>query len=173
MRQLILYTAISLDGYIADPNSGTDWIFIDEDYGFEDFKKGIDTAMMGRHTHETLRNSPQMTNATFQQIVFTAANSTESESASVRFMSADFAVGYTQSLKNQSGKDIWLIGGGRLNALMLEANMIDALVLLIHPICLGDGIRLFEGHSFTKKFALQSCMAQSSGILKVHYSSKK
>ncbi|TAF34083.1 MAG: dihydrofolate reductase [Cytophagales bacterium] len=169
MRKLILYTAVSLDGFISDANNGVGWITNSTDYGFDTFKQQIDTAMMGRHTYEMMSENPQILDASLQQIVFTAGREPEYEQPRVSFMAADHAVGYTRALKIQEGKNIWLIGGGRLNALMLESGLIDELTLLIYPICLGDGIRLFEGSNFSSHFNLKNCQAYDNGLVKMSY----
>jgi dihydrofolate reductase len=52
MRQVILFIASSLDGYIARTSGDVDWLFTDQDYGYTDFFANIDTLLMGRHTYE-------------------------------------------------------------------------------------------------------------------------
>ena len=54
MRQLQLYIAASLDGYIAGPNGEIDWLDAggDLDYGYREFYDSIDTTLMGRATYE-------------------------------------------------------------------------------------------------------------------------
>ena len=49
MRQLHLYIAASLDGYIAGPNGEIDWLDAggDLDYGYREFYDSIDTTLMG------------------------------------------------------------------------------------------------------------------------------
>jgi dihydrofolate reductase len=46
-------------------------------------------------------------------------------------------------LKDQHGKNIWLIGGGEINTTLLNAGLIDEMILTIIPIILGKGIPLF------------------------------
>ena len=43
MRKIILGVAVSLDGFIEGPNGEYDWCFSDQDYGFSDFFKRVDT----------------------------------------------------------------------------------------------------------------------------------
>lgn len=52
MRTLSYYLATSLDGFLARPDGGIDWLFSDQDYGFTEFFAGIDTVVMGRKTCE-------------------------------------------------------------------------------------------------------------------------
>jgi len=55
MSKLILYVALSVDGYIADADGGVDWLPQGEggeDYGYYDFYEGIATTIMGSATYE-------------------------------------------------------------------------------------------------------------------------
>ena len=61
MRPIVYFVASSLDGFIARPDGGIDWLFHDQDYGFTAFLDEIDTVVMGRKTYEkslTLGESP-------------------------------------------------------------------------------------------------------------------
>lgn len=58
MRKRIDYIAVSLDGYIAHTNGTIDWLPApegNEDYGYADFLKGIDTVLMGNKTYQQVR----------------------------------------------------------------------------------------------------------------------
>lgn len=48
MRSVRLSVAMSLDGYIADPKGGYDWIVIDPEIDFGEMFKGYDAVLMGR-----------------------------------------------------------------------------------------------------------------------------
>ena len=53
-------------------------------------------------------------------------------------------------LKEQPGKDIVVLGSGELIQSLLRANLVDEYVLLIHPLVLGSGRRMFrEGSPFS------------------------
>ena len=46
-------------------------------------------------------------------------------------------------LKRQPGKDIYLIGGGRTTASLIEAGLVDELLLIVYPLIVGEGKALF------------------------------
>jgi len=50
MRSVVLGLGISLDGYIARPDGGVDFLFMPKDYSMADFFSSIDTAIMGSRT---------------------------------------------------------------------------------------------------------------------------
>ncbi len=49
-RKVSLFISTSLDGYIAREDGSIDWLFDDQDYGYEAFYDEVDTVIMGRHT---------------------------------------------------------------------------------------------------------------------------
>jgi len=55
MSQLVLYIALSLDGYMARTCGEVDWLFIDQDYGYEDFYATCDRLIMGRNTYKQIQ----------------------------------------------------------------------------------------------------------------------
>jgi dihydrofolate reductase len=53
-------------------------------------------------------------------------------------------------LKQESGKDLVILGSGELIRSLMPRNLVDEYILLIHPLVLGSGQRLFaDGGSFT------------------------
>ncbi len=54
------------------------------------------------------------------------------------------------NLKEQSGKDLVILGSGELIQSLMRNNLIDEYILMIHPLVLGSGRRLFaDGISYT------------------------
>jgi dihydrofolate reductase len=79
----------------------------------------------------------------------------------VELVSAD-PVAFVRTLKAEEGRDIWLVGGGRLaHALLPE---IDRLVLKQHPTVIGSGVHLFDGPFITRRFRPLDQREPSSGI---------
>src|SRR5947207_1904343 len=79
---VILYIAVSRDGFIADKNGGVDWLnpFLDnipadaDSYGYPIFFESIDTIVMGRKTYEQMLTFGEWPNAGKHTYVFTESN---------------------------------------------------------------------------------------------------
>ena len=59
MRRIVLYIAMSLDGYLADPAGGVDWLTGQDpswegDGGYSDFVRTVDTVILGRRTYDQI-----------------------------------------------------------------------------------------------------------------------
>lgn len=178
MRKVILYTAASLDNYIARPNGDIDWLQPDdkmqgdEDYGYSEFIETIDTTLMGNNTYNVIMGFnqpfpyPELKNYVFSRSV------EKQETGYVKFISGNIAK-FVQNLKEDKGKDIWLIGGGQVNRLMLRNNLIDKIILTIIPVVLGEGIPLFDRPSGEAKFDLENCKSYNTGLVQLTMRTKK
>lgn len=178
MRQVVLYIAASLDNYIARPDGNVDWLSYpeyelpNEDYGYHDFYKTIDTTLMGNKTYQVLLGFdvpfpyPDKSNYVFTR----SADHRDTEY--VKFISGDIA-SFVKQLKSDNGKDIWLIGGGQINTLLLNHDLIDKIILTLIPMTLGQGIPLFDGQSRETKFDLESSQSYKSGLVQLTFNKKK
>lgn len=146
MRKVILYIATSLDGFIAKKDGDLDWLEKfphpkSEDYGYVDLLNRIDATLMGKNTFDFVAKYdgpfpyPNSTNYVF-------SNSDLVSDLPIEIISGD-AVEFLTDLKNQPGKDIWLIGGGRLNTSFANAGLIDEVIITQIPVFLGEGIPVF------------------------------
>lgn len=147
MRKIKLYIAISLDGKIAGVEGEVDWL--DQlpnpeqlDYGYFDFYANIDTVLMGNKTYQQVLGFdvpypyPGMESYVFTQ------NTELKDDENVTYITKDIPQ-FLQTLKEKQGKDIWLIGGGEVNSLLIKSGLIDELWVHVMPIVLGAGIPLF------------------------------
>ena len=73
-------------------------------------------------------------------------------------------------LKMKKGKDIWLIGGGEINTILLNNNLIDTIILTVFPLIPGRGIPLFPGGAVESRFELENCKSYKNGLVKLTYS---
>jgi dihydrofolate reductase len=71
-------------------------------------------------------------------------------------------------LKQQEGSDLALIGGVRTAQAFVRLGLIDEYVLLIHPVAIGNGQRVFTGRV---NLELVSIKTYRSGVMRVHYRS--
>jgi dihydrofolate reductase len=168
MRKIILSLGISLDSYIARPNGDVDFLFMPKDYPRAESFARIDTAIMGRKTFIAgLKMGGGKIPGGFAYYVFSRTES-PGEKYGVTFVKDSPAV-FVSKLRKQSGKDIWLMGGGELTRDFLKADLVDELHLGIIPLLLGDGIPLFPSSFPQRNFTLLENKTYSKGMIELKY----
>lgn len=73
------------------------------------------------------------------------------------------------NLKSQSGNDLLILGSGELVRSLVGANLIDEFVLLIHPLTLGTGRRLFPDDGSRHSLRLINSKATTTGVVIATY----
>ncbi|MGQ0761936.1 MAG: dihydrofolate reductase family protein [Acidobacteriota bacterium] len=155
MRKVTLGLATSLDNYIARVDGGADWMLWTTEVAdlSAKFMKTVDAILIGRKTYEVMLASgetsyPGATNYVFSRsqkklpaLAKTAA-SKKKVLRDVEFV-ATGAVSFVKDLKQQKGSGIVIFGGGKLASSLFNADLIDEVVLNVHPVILGSGIPLF------------------------------
>ena len=68
-------------------------------------------------------------------------------------------------IKSQDGPDLILSGSSTLTSTLLEHDLADEVVLLVNPVLLGKGKRIFTEGTPARAFALNSTKALPSGII--------
>lgn len=121
---------------------------------------------MGRKTYEqvlTFGEYPYKEKKTyvFTKTSFQADNNTE-------FVAKDVKK-FVDSLRQVDGKNIWLVGGSLLIYYFISKNLVDELILSIHPIILGEGIPLFAHQTNATSLKLTRCQRYSSGLVQLSY----
>jgi dihydrofolate reductase len=176
MSKVKLYIAISLDGKIAKPGDDVSWL--DEipnpdqsDYGYYAFYDRIQTVIMGNATYKFVQNMgieyPYKGKTSY--VVTRDTSLTDNEE--VQFVSGTAIIDLVQSFKNKGAGegDVWVVGGGQLNTLMLNANLIDELMIYVMPIVIGEGIPLFGKGLDQKMLTLKSSQVFKSGVTELIY----
>ncbi|WP_218969271.1 dihydrofolate reductase family protein [Streptomyces sp. TLI_171] len=75
-------------------------------------------------------------------------------------------------LKTEDGNDLTVIGSVSLVRDLHAAGLVDAYQLLIHPLTLGTGARLFEGPAPLTEFELTSSVTTTTGVIITDYTRK-
>lgn len=166
MRKVILFISTSVDGFIAKKDRGVDWLCTDEDYGFQKFQQTIDTTLMGNTTYKQVVNFG--CNSIFSEKNFVFSREKHKDTNEVEFITEDIPK-FVLSLKQKHGKDIWLIGGSEINTLLIRNNLIDEIVVNIHPVILGEGIPIFANSKKEKKLHLRSQHIYKNGLIQASY----
>lgn len=147
MRELILYIAASLDGYIADREGGVDWLdpysaMAEKDY--EDFISGIDTIIMGRKTYDQITGSLSPDQWVYNDLITYVMSSRKAPSSQLIRFSTTHPAELAAELKKQEGKNIWICGGSAVIHALMQQNLIDRYCISLIPTLLGGGIPLFK-----------------------------
>ena len=79
------------------------------------------------------------------------------------------AIATVAELKAQPGGDLSIIGSASLVRSLHAAGLIDRYTLLIHPLTLGSGTRLFEGPAPLTEFELTGSVTTTTGVIIAHY----
>jgi dihydrofolate reductase len=74
-----------------------------------------------------------------------------------------------KKLKQSEGSDIQVHGSANLIQTLLKHDLVDELWLLIHPVTLGTGNKLFADGTIPAAFSLIESMATPSGVIAAHY----
>jgi dihydrofolate reductase len=182
MRKITAGLFISLDGVVEDPG---DWhfpYFNDEMGAAVNAQMGnSDTLLLGRKTYDSFagawpdREAAGEEDADFakalgdarkivvsnQDLQFTWRNSEQVKGDLVEFVT---------SLKNEPGTtDIAMSGSVSVVRQLLAAGLVDELHLLVHPIAVRNGMRLFDEGESSIPLRLVSSQAFTTGVLNLIY----
>ena len=168
-RRLRYQVAATLDGFIADPNGGYDWIVGDPAIDFEALYAEFDTVVMGRKTYELVASQEGGDAMPGMEVIAFSRTLRPTTHRGVRVTDED-PVAVVKALKSKKGRDIWLFGGGALFRTLLDAHLVDTVEIAVMPVMLGVGIPLLPpGGSVRLVLADQKTLPRS-GVMMLAYS---
>ncbi|WP_422081609.1 dihydrofolate reductase family protein [Ulvibacterium sp.] len=169
-RKIILNLCTSLDSFIEGENGEIDWCFTDQDYSMTAFLNRIDTIFFGRKSYEQVIQGMPNAFSDKKKVVF--SKTLKNIDAHSRIISGNIENG-VRDLLNTPGKDIWLFGGADLTTSMLNLNLVDELMISVHPLLLGKGKPLFNAIKGRKKLILTDTKTFSTGLVQLYYTVEK
>ena len=175
MRKLVYSLTNSLDNFIARADGAYDWLLMGDEVASEltRFFASIDTVLMGRKTYDiTQQNTPepgQETSGYMGMKSYVFSRSTQAPPDAGVTIVSENAGEVVRNLKNDSGKDIWLMGGGILAASLLRERLVDVIDVTIQPILLGSGIPLFPDLGLQVDLQLLECKSYKNGLVSLSY----
>lgn len=185
MRKVTLGLANSLDNYIARKDGGYDWLHWSKEVAeiSAKFMKTVDALVIGRKTYEVMLEAGQASYPGPRNYVFTRSKkkvaalqktlaARKKAEQNLELVSSD-AAKFVRKLKRGKGKGIVVFGGGELAKSLFEADLIDEVVLNIHPVLLGSGIPLFHEMKRQIDLDLIECKVLKGGYLAVSYRVKR
>ncbi len=179
MRKVVAVELVSVDGIMGSPE---EWAFSYSNDEMEEANASgmasSDAMLLGRVTYEGLAafwpNQPGGTpmvdyiNSVPKYVVSRTLQEPLGWNNSTLLEGDEFAEGVA-GLKRQPGKDITIIGSGALVRSLLREGLLDELRLMVHPIVLGGGKRLFEEGGDRRSLELVESRAFATGVLYLTY----
>jgi dihydrofolate reductase len=170
MRTVTYGGACSLDGFLAGPDGGLDWLHFSRDVQavMADYWATIDTILMGRKTWEVAAGSGGAAAAGPSLTTYVFSRTLTEPPPGVHLVSED-AGEFVRGLKRRPGKGICLMGGGELARALFEADVIDEVGLNIHPVLLGAGVPTFRDPGRRIALALAESRVLEGGCVLATY----
>ncbi len=179
MRKVIAVELVSVDGVMESPE---EWAFPYSSTEMEEANASgmaaSDAMLLGRVTYEGLAafwpNQPAGTpmvdyiNSVPKHVVSRTLEEPLGWNNSTLIKGDEFAEEIAE-LKQKPGKDITIIGSGALVRSLLDEGLLDELRLMVHPIVLGGGKRLFEEGGDRRALELVESRAFATGVLYLTY----
>ena len=179
VRKVVAVEMVSLDGVMEKPE---EWAF---SYSDEEMEKAnaagmasSDALLLGRVTYEQMAafwpkqpgGVPMVDyiNSVPKYVVSATLEAPLGWNNSTLIEGDEFAQEITE-LKQQPGNDITIIGSGALVRSLLGNGLLDELRLVVHPIILGGGKRLFEDHADREALELVDSRTFGTGVLSLAY----
>jgi len=150
MSTVVWHVTMSLDGFIAGPDDGMDWVF---DYFSEETndtaREVIETTgaiIMGRHTYEVEdRYRPGIYGGAWTGPYFVLTHQPPAsipEWMTGTFITEDIEPAVARATEAAAGKSVGILGANVARQ-CLEHGLLDEIVIHLAPVLLGDGVRLF------------------------------
>jgi dihydrofolate reductase len=178
MRKIVAGLFVSLDGVYDEPGEWHFPYFNDEMGAAVDAQMAAaDAMLLGRVTYEEFAaywpthepaDDPLRAymNGTTKYVVSNSLTSADWENSTL--VSGDVAAALTD-LKRQPGKNISITGSGTLVRSLLRDGLLDELRLLVHPLAVGRGKRLFPEGSEKAELKLVEAETFATGVLYLTY----
>jgi dihydrofolate reductase len=182
MRKIIAHLLISLDGVVEEPG---DWHFpyFNDELGaaVDAVFSGADTLLLGRRTYDDhagawpAREAAGGEDATFARLLGDARKLVVSRQRpeltwrNSEQLEGDLVEGVTALKREPGDRDIVISGSVSVVRQLLAAGLVDELRLLVHPIVVRGGMRLFEEGGAPIPLRLRSLEAFSTGVLELVY----
>lgn len=169
----LVYSATSIDGYIAREDGSIDWLMdipnpSDSDYGYSDFIKRVDGIIMGRNTFQTAIGFNEWP---YLKPVFILTNTLKqipkNLSGKVEIVTGELTA-IIDKLKLRGFHNLYVDGGKTIQS-FLQMDMIDELIITRIPLVLGSGIPLFSKNIKELKFEHVKTDVYNNILVKSHY----
>lgn len=170
-KKIVLYIAMSFDGFIADKHGQVDWLqpytaTPEPDDRYEKFIDTIDTLIMGHNTYRQIvdKLSPNYWPYPDKTCYVLSEQEQEQDYPNINFINQEIT-DFIHALPNGN---IWIVGGAKLINTLIRQDLIDEYQITLIPTLLGKGLRLFDGNNPMQTFQL-SQYSEVNGLITLQY----
>ena len=176
MKNVSLFIAMSLDGYIVDSNGKVDWLNgqskneenIDT---YSEFIQKIDTVIMGWNTYHQIVTELSPNEWIYDDLKSYVISHRTLVSSDKTIFTKQSPVELVNQLKKEVGKGIWICGGASIVQQLVNEDLIDEYYITIIPTILGSGIKLFDKSDLEIKLKLIKTQSYN-GMVDLVYSKR-
>lgn len=169
MSQVRLFTATSLDGFVADSDGDSTWLepYRTSMFSESGFLDKIGAVILGRRTLEMMQAFGDWPYE--KQFAFVLTSTPPVHLPKNAFFVQQGIAAAVQAARERTSKDIWIVGGAVTVESALEAGLVDIVEICIAPTLLGSGISMLNSLASPEKLEFEGIEAFSDGLVKLRY----
>jgi dihydrofolate reductase len=171
-RKIIVNIATTADGYVARPDGNLDWLTKRPApkgfYGLPEFERSTDAKILGRKTFDLSLQMGARFSLDKVHYVFSRRRPPASVPAGVHFVT-DSISAFADRLRTQTGKNVWMMGGGEIIGSFLDEGAIDEFIITVVPTFIGEGIPLLAPRHREVQLRLLGVRQFPDDVVQLHY----
>ena len=168
--KITLYNAISIDGFIAKEDGNSDWVSDTDAEIFYNTCKKTGCIFVGRRTFDQFKSEIYpIQNVT--NIVLTSNNNLQTVEENTFYVNSVKEAVKTAEEKGHN--EAILVGGAKTNESFLTENVIDEIILSIHPLVSGSWLKIFNKYSGEIRMNLVKTESMKNELVYVYYKVNK
>jgi dihydrofolate reductase len=171
-RKIIVHIATSADGYIARPDGNLDWLTQRPApkgfYGLPEFERSCDAKILGRKTFDRSIELGARFRTDDAYYVFSRQAAPASVPPGVTFVTEPISA-FGARVRAESGKNLWMMGGGEIIGSFLDEGAIDEFIITIVPTFIGEGVALLAPRHREVILRLLDVKQFPDGVVQLHY----
>lgn len=170
--KLILYMAMTVNGFVATEEGATDWVSKEDWERFRKVAKETGNVIIGRTTYETMIEEKTFPLPDCLNVVMTREAPKVEPMKNVVFTDKS-AEEVLEDLAKEGFESALLAGGGELNGSFMADGLIDEIYLTVSPVAFGEGVKLFGSGFFKRELDLLGVEKVSDSEVQLHYRVKR
>lgn len=167
--KVILTTAMSVNGMIADENGSEDFLAHENWTAFVKLANKVGNFVYGRKTYEAVLGWPQNYLKDLDNVVKVVISEDKSLDPQKSFVCIDSPKQVIDYLGERGCDQVLVAGGSSVYSTFLNEGLADEIITYVNPIVLGRGVPIFGEDIPESRLDLLSADTIDDGIVELHY----